>query len=197
MYTHQIAYKRACLNCLKAVNAKYLHIIQNEDKEIQTPSTSKKSEEFYLIQLMKSQLWNKREKCQICGAEGCFDIWDMELNGRKLYEPLDNDTIHAQFYLEKLDNGNTQIEFRPYTAANLVTFLSFFSIVQKILDNTPKGVFIEKEKGFVDAIVYLDENTGNVDVNRFRHVGFSKEEIATSIENLEKQFKEEYDIDWE
>lgn len=194
MYTHNISYYKACLNCLKAENARFLNIVQTKDDRISTPSRSSKSEEFYLSQMIKVDLWNKREKCKFCGHEGCFDIWDIEVNSKKTYVELDQNTEHAQFYIQRTDEGNIKTDFRPFTPANLVTFLTFFKAAYRVIDNTPKAVFIEKDKGFVDIIVFSDEESLNTDINRFRHVGFSKSEIIGAIENIESHFKEEYDL---
>lgn len=196
MYNHTITYKKACLNCLKAENAEYVSFLQTENKEIIVQSNSKESKEFYLIRKIKKELYDKGEKCDFCFHQGCFDIWDLSIDGTSTYISPSEESTYAQLYFEKLSSGRTEIQFRPYTSGNLVTYLSFFTLAESVVKSFPNSVFIERDRGFVDFIGYSNLETLDVEVNRFRHVGFAKKHILDSIAQLEENFKKENGVSW-
>lgn len=195
MAFYNLEYLKACLNCLKAEDVTYFQVWEGLDNEFENETLPKESLDFYAIYKIRKHLWTKAAICPFCVQKGCFDVWNLRVNGINLYTSPEKDTASMQVYIEK-KGESVQGNLKPLGYGNLATYLAFFGIVEKIINGMPKSVFIEKEEGFIDIIVFYDSRTGNVDVNKFRCVGFGKENIMSLMNAFEEKFKKEYNIDF-
>jgi len=79
----QVNYKRACLNCAIPSGSRHLSLYSENDFNFESDIATW---EFHGSWKIKKSLLNAKIECEVCSHIGYFDVWDIEVDGEKIYK---------------------------------------------------------------------------------------------------------------
>lgn len=187
-----ISYNSGCRNCFKSDNIRHQHLLMDADENLYKQKT-----EFAVVQEIEKWMMENEHHCQFCRMNN-LEIMDLEVNDYPLYdydrlveECMIKEyfmlliTIEKKDYQPKLKRGGSKFQGINFLA-------NAFKTIQATVENRPIDVFMFQRKSnghcFFSIIGGLNHETGEQEVilHRFRHAGFSKEEILSSINTLKE-----------
>lgn len=184
MIRYTIEYKCACLNCMQTDGVDNIFFWQSEKEDFNFREP-KPSHEFESIYKFKRELSKQKKKCQFCSSEGKFDIWDFKINSESVFMAPLNTQPTAIIKIDKKNSVLTP-DIQVVGQVTILMIEDFFNGIITQLKNYPDDIFISKNNGFLNAVLFFDPNTFSCYFNIFRFAGLSKDEIKNTI----KKFKE-------
>ena len=97
-----VSYKRACLNCLTESGRRHISAFSEESFNLRGDIATW---EFYGAWKIKKSLLNAKIECEVCSHIGHFDVWDIEVDGEKIYKTPNIDQPWSKFYIDKMPDG--------------------------------------------------------------------------------------------
>jgi hypothetical protein len=180
-----VSYNRACLNCL--TGSGYRHISMFAENEFEFDS-HKATWEFRALWKIKKTLYDSKINCDYCNHIGCYDVWDLEIDDKKIYLNPDSGQPWTKFFIDK-KNKEIEITAKSIELGSNITIVTFFDLIIQVVTNMPDFAFIAHNNGFFVASVFYIPEYDNATFNLLRHSGLKKEEILISINKYREIFK--------
>ncbi len=139
--------------------------------------------------LIRKELSERKITCEICNYIGAFDIDNLTIDSESIYKEPKTARAVYKFKFTKVDSEST-FEFFPIkTDGVYVSHLTLISVAKNSVNKfIPKSQFIEHPNGKVELIVALDKGHNGA-VNKLNHIGYSREDIISQIEWVEREIQ--------
>ena len=184
----KLKFNMACLNCLTKDPDLEYHFFdwENFEDEVKKENQHPATWNFYATKLLKKEFFIRKRPCEYCGYSGAFDIYNLLVNEKSLYvSPEDHLPRLTIDYLKQQGEigGNYRL------TANLPTANGMIEVAKAALDNPPQSLFIPKEKGYFQMLLFQYDNDW-IDVNSFKYAGFSYNEIDDIFKVISEKIAE-------
>ena len=186
---NMLNFKLNCRDCLRSNG------MNNMLQVTESPDHYRKMTDFEVSELISNSLRNNGSDCEFCGSTN-FDIINIKINEDKIFdlEKLKRENGHKGRFIFiynivkrnnemnlNVDNGDNY----PNTFAETQNFEKRCkNIVQDLVNRTSDSKF----KNHRNGVLYMcfTGNHSEITIEKFRYIGFSKEDIIKITNNIAK-----------
>ena len=180
-----VTYRRECLQCNissgKIHSIKLNHYLHKIQLDIPLPTR-----DYVAKSNLKRILYFKKEKCNNCGKEGAFHIYNLKVDGKNIHHAIKPNEPLIEYEII-IENGQTKVNVDSNGEGTWSTYMDALTLIIQTINETPKYVFIEHPVGYFIVKCFEKQPPWEVWMISLIYSGISKDRLIDIFTELYKR----------